>query len=205
MEADMQAGTDARAAEAIAGAIRVDEGAVRSHATGVLDFWHASQHMWALAGALFGEGTKEARAWVEPLLHQLRHGGDAGALATLVDLSDLMHDLDEGRRAVRQPRAGNRPPQRGGKGLRGRAQTLDRRAHVRLERALPKAGPRRRSHRRQRCRHAPAGHDTRHAAQACTGMNLSGRSLIASRSDNGVARASVASARSEQFSDSKMS
>jgi len=31
MEADMQAGTDARAAEAIAGAIRVDEGAVRSH------------------------------------------------------------------------------------------------------------------------------------------------------------------------------
>lgn len=55
-------------------------------ATGVLDFYHASQHLWDLAHTLHPENETGARAWVEPLLHQLRHGGEAGVLATLQDL-----------------------------------------------------------------------------------------------------------------------
>lgn len=52
----------------------------------VLDFYHASQHLWAVAHALHGEGTPAARAWVEPLLHQLRHGQEQRVLKRLRDL-----------------------------------------------------------------------------------------------------------------------
>ena len=51
-----------------------------------LDLYHASQHLWAVANELHGAGTPEAKAWVEPLLHQLRHGEHAGVLRTLADL-----------------------------------------------------------------------------------------------------------------------
>lgn len=58
--------------------------------TPVLDFHHASQHLWALAYHRFGEKTEEqkaqARAWVEPLLHQLRHGKERRVIRTLEDL-----------------------------------------------------------------------------------------------------------------------
>ena len=59
-------------------------------ATPVLDFHHASQHLWALAHHRFGDQTDEekeqARAWVEPLLHQLRHGKEARVIRTLENL-----------------------------------------------------------------------------------------------------------------------
>jgi hypothetical protein len=55
-------------------------------ATGVLDFYHASQHLWAVAHTLHPEKDAAARAWVEPLLHQLRHGREAQVLQTLRDL-----------------------------------------------------------------------------------------------------------------------
>lgn len=67
-------------------------------ATGVLDFYHASQHLWAVAHELFGEGSAEAKAWVEPLLHQLGHGGEAGVLERLEDLLTLCAQWDETRR-----------------------------------------------------------------------------------------------------------
>lgn len=58
--------------------------------TPVLDFHHASQHLWALAYHRFGEKTQEqkaqARAWVEPLLHQLRHGKEKRVIHTLEEL-----------------------------------------------------------------------------------------------------------------------
>ena len=63
-------------------------------AIGVLDFHHASQNLWAVAHELFGEGTPEARSWVEPLLHQLNHGGEAGVLETLEDLIGLCQELE---------------------------------------------------------------------------------------------------------------
>ena len=55
-------------------------------ATGVLDFYHASQHLWAVAHTLHPDHAAGAKAWVEPLLHQLRHGGEATVLQTLHDL-----------------------------------------------------------------------------------------------------------------------
>ena len=55
-------------------------------ATGGLDFYHASQHLWELAHALDPENEAGARAWGEPLLHQLRHGGEAAVRPTLQDL-----------------------------------------------------------------------------------------------------------------------
>ena len=55
-------------------------------ATGVLDFYHASQHLWAVAHTLHPAAAAAARAWVEPLLHQLRHGEETKVLQTLRDL-----------------------------------------------------------------------------------------------------------------------
>lgn len=49
----------------------------------LLDFHHASVHLWAVGHAIYGEGTPESRAWVEPLLHQLRHGNEAKVVRTL--------------------------------------------------------------------------------------------------------------------------
>jgi len=69
-------------------------------AIGVLDFYHASGHLWAVAHALFGEDGPEARTWVEPLLHQLAHGGEAGVLRTLEDLLHLCRQSDEERQKV---------------------------------------------------------------------------------------------------------
>ena len=71
-----------------------------SEAVGVLDFYHASGHLWAVAQALFGEEGPEARQWVEPLLHQLAHGGEAGVLQTLEDLLQLCRQSDEERQKV---------------------------------------------------------------------------------------------------------
>jgi hypothetical protein len=69
-------------------------------ATGVLDFYHASQHLWSVANTLHGENTPEARAWVEPLLHQLSNGGEAGVLTTIDGLADLAGDLDQAKREI---------------------------------------------------------------------------------------------------------
>jgi len=51
----------------------------------VLDFYHASQHVWDLGEAV--HGTRElARGWVEKKLHQLRHGQHAAALRAIAVL-----------------------------------------------------------------------------------------------------------------------
>ena len=54
----------------------------------VLDFYHASEHVWTLGEAV--QGTREAaRDWVEKLLHQMRHGQHAAALRTIAGLKAL--------------------------------------------------------------------------------------------------------------------
>ena len=63
-------------------------------ARGVLDFYHASQHLWAVAHALFGEGSARAREWIDPLLHQLAHGGEARVLRSLEDLVEPHRQAD---------------------------------------------------------------------------------------------------------------
>jgi hypothetical protein len=50
----------------------------------VLDFYHASEHLWELGRALFGE--EQAKEWVESRLHQLRHGKEKSFLAELAKL-----------------------------------------------------------------------------------------------------------------------
>jgi len=56
-------------------------------ARGTLDFYHASEHLWTVAHALFGQDAERARKWVEPLLHQLRHGEHGKVLVKLEGLS----------------------------------------------------------------------------------------------------------------------
>jgi hypothetical protein len=49
---------------------------------GTLDFYHASEHLWTVGRELFGK-EEEVRQWVEPLLHKMRHGGEAAVLKKL--------------------------------------------------------------------------------------------------------------------------
>jgi hypothetical protein len=69
-------------------------------AQGVLDFYHASDHLWALAHVLFGDGSDEAARWTKKLLHQLRHGKETRVIRTLEDLMtlpppDLLHATEK--------------------------------------------------------------------------------------------------------------
>ena len=52
-----------------------------------LDFYHASEHLWDVARDLYPEPT-QARQWVEPLLHQLRHGQEEQVVKSLEALSE---------------------------------------------------------------------------------------------------------------------
>lgn len=51
----------------------------------VLDFYHGGEHVWALGRSLKGE--EHAKEWVQPLLHQLRHGKEKKALRTIATVS----------------------------------------------------------------------------------------------------------------------
>jgi hypothetical protein len=50
----------------------------------ILDFYHASEHVWELGRALYGEAG--ARAWVKSRLHELRHGEEAKFLDQIAKL-----------------------------------------------------------------------------------------------------------------------
>ncbi len=62
-----------RLADAHFGAARLD----------VVDWFHASEHLWALAKALHGEGSPAATAWAEQATHRLWRHGPAPLLALL--------------------------------------------------------------------------------------------------------------------------
>jgi hypothetical protein len=69
----------------------------------LVDFYHASEHLWAVAHELYGQGP-EAEAWVGPLLHQLKHGEAGGlsgelarALAGLAEDSPARAGVEEER------------------------------------------------------------------------------------------------------------
>jgi hypothetical protein len=51
-------------------------------AMGVLDFYHASEHLWAVARAIHAD-EEQARRWVEPLLHGLKHQGPTRVIGRL--------------------------------------------------------------------------------------------------------------------------
>jgi len=60
-------------------------------AVGVLDIYHAGEHLWAAANRVFGEGTAAARAWVGQRRGTLLRGGAAELLPELAgaEWSDL--------------------------------------------------------------------------------------------------------------------
>ena len=53
----------------------------------LLDFYHASEHVWELGRALYGED--QAKKWVESRLHELRHGEQEKFLAQIAALKGL--------------------------------------------------------------------------------------------------------------------
>jgi hypothetical protein len=55
-------------------------------ATQVLDFYHASQHLWELGRALYGENEAVTVRWVEPRRHQLRNGKEKAVLKEIAGL-----------------------------------------------------------------------------------------------------------------------
>jgi hypothetical protein len=52
-----------------------------------LDFYHGSEHLWDVARDLYPDPA-QARQWVEPLLHQLRHGQEEQVVKTLEGLPE---------------------------------------------------------------------------------------------------------------------
>jgi hypothetical protein len=59
----------------------------------VLDFFHASEHVWGLGRSIKGE--EQAKEWAEPLLHQLRHGKEKKALKAIAGLPKLRGERGE--------------------------------------------------------------------------------------------------------------
>jgi len=62
-----------------------------------LDYYHASQHLWAVAHALHPQDEAAARAWIEPLLKKLKSGR---AMSLLNDLHGLVKRLRRKKRQV---------------------------------------------------------------------------------------------------------
>lgn len=60
-----------------------------------LDYYHASQHLWAVAHALYPEQEAQARQWVKPLLQKLKSGR---APALLNDLRTVARRLRHKKR-----------------------------------------------------------------------------------------------------------
>src|SRR2546422_10624410 len=58
----------------------------------LLDFYHASEHLHEMAEAVCGSDQEKERAWVEPRLHQMRHGKEKSLLK---ELSALKRPRDE--------------------------------------------------------------------------------------------------------------
>lgn len=75
-----------------------------SQAEGLVDFYHASQHLWSVAHALHGDGDQE-RQWVEPLLHQLRHG-EHGRVTDLLEAMAEESDRAADQRQILRREAG---------------------------------------------------------------------------------------------------
>ena len=57
-------------------------------AVGLLDFFHASQHLWAVGRMVAGEEESRLVPWVEARLHHLRHGQEKKVLTELAGLKN---------------------------------------------------------------------------------------------------------------------
>jgi len=57
--------------------------------TELLDFYHASEHLWGLGQAFHGEDEAATARWAKPLHHQLPHGGEEKVLDSIAALKTL--------------------------------------------------------------------------------------------------------------------
>jgi hypothetical protein len=64
-------------------------------ATEVLDFDHATEHLWELGRALHGPAEAAVAQWVEPRRHRLRHGQEKQVLKELAGLAAPAGDAGE--------------------------------------------------------------------------------------------------------------
>ena len=64
-----------------------------------LDPWHALQHLWAVAHALYAEDPAQAAAWIQPLKDKLL---ESQAAEVIGELDDLIKKLRGSRREVAQ-------------------------------------------------------------------------------------------------------
>ena len=55
-------------------------------AVGLLDFYHAGEHVWELGRAVAGEKPPALEQWVQPRLHDLRHGREQRVLGQMARL-----------------------------------------------------------------------------------------------------------------------
>jgi hypothetical protein len=60
-----------------------------AYAMGILDFYHAAQHLWKGAAAWLDGRTTQARRWFGWARHRLRHGKPDGVLADLADALEV--------------------------------------------------------------------------------------------------------------------
>jgi uncharacterized protein UPF0236 len=69
-------------------------------ATVIIDFWHVKEHLVELAKAWFGEGSDEAKTWLNERCHQLKHEGGAAVLRVLetIDVTGRSDTVAEAHR-----------------------------------------------------------------------------------------------------------
>ena len=65
------------------------------HAHQRLDLWHADEHLWSVAHDLYGRDSQEARAWVTPLLQQVREDHTLQVIQTLTDLKPRLEQAQQ--------------------------------------------------------------------------------------------------------------
>jgi hypothetical protein len=70
-------------------------------ATGILDFYHAAQHLWKSAAAWLDGRTIQARRWFTWARHRLRHGHPDGVLGDLAEALDVEGMPDTARDTLR--------------------------------------------------------------------------------------------------------
>ena len=58
------------------------------YATGILDFYHAAQHLWKAASTWLDGRTKKAKQWFQTRRHQIRHGQLDSVLKELSQAAD---------------------------------------------------------------------------------------------------------------------
>jgi hypothetical protein len=73
---------------------RLFEERFSSHASGVLDFYHAAQNLWSGAKAWLDGRTHEAKAWFKEARYRLRHGQSHTILAD-IEAALLLEGLPE--------------------------------------------------------------------------------------------------------------